>query len=514
MAAVTRVPTYPHRSTPDMSHGVSPVGAPVGRREHGASRAQQSPEGGAAGREAPRLGNIAKSAGELTEVAKRRRERHALRSLAADVANSDFLLACGNKVCRAEGVGVRGGAGEVAGFAGVETCGSVWACPSCSAKIGACRAASLAALLSWASDKGHTVAMLTLTARHHKGYRLEDFWSGLSDAWRHLGRSWSSETPEAFAKRVEKNRDAWADHRAGLRRKPRKKPEQLVRRVGVLESIGALGYVRATEVTHGASGWHVHYHCVLILERTQEDYEDPEDYDARLDAARGKIFDAWKTGLAKNGYTAVEAVREDDGSTSHVGADLRIMKRRGALEDDLSDYIVKATDALAALEEARKDAASIAAEATLGQHKKGRKSSRTPFQILADVSETGDPEDVGLWAEWVKVSRGRRQLVWSDGLAELAKVADEAEKTDEEIVAEEVGNGEDLFRLPADTWHAIRSTHYRFDLLEAVEKGGREAATALLDSLNLHWTPLDENGVSLERALPEPEPESAPDMSV
>lgn len=473
---------YPHSTT---TSGVSRSCAPGGRREHGASRAQQSPEGGAAGRAAARLGNIAKNAGALTKAAEKRRERHALRTLAADVSGAEFLLACGHKVCRPEGVGVRGGAGETAGYAGIETCGSVWSCPQCSAKIGAARAASLGGLLSWASGEGHTVAMLTLTARHDKGDRLEDLWGGLGAAWRHLGRSWSSETREAFAKRVEKNRDAWADYRAGLRRKPRKEPEQLVRRVGVLESIGALGYVRATEVTHGASGWHVHYHCVLVLERSEADREDPENYEAKLDAARGKIFEAWKTGLSKSGYTAVERAREKDGSTSHVGADLRVMKS-GMVEDALSGYLTKATDALAAAEAVKKDAASIAAEATLGQHKKGRKSSRTPFQVLGDVAQTGDADDADLWAEWVKVSRGRRQLVWSNGLAELAKIADEAEKTDEEIAAEEIGS-EDLFHLPNETWAAIRRTPIRFDLLEAIEKGGKSAGTALLDKLGLEW---------------------------
>lgn len=491
MAAVPRVPTYPHpATTSDMSPGVSPSCVAGGRSEHGASRAQRSPEGGAAGREAARLGNIAKNAGELSRSAEKRRERHALRTLAADVASSDFLRSCGNKVCRPEGVGVRGGSGQVAGFAGIETCGSVWACPACSAKIGAVRSASLAALLAWASGEGHTVAMLTLTARHHKGDRLDDLWSGLGAAWRHLGRSWSSETEKAFEKRLAKNREAWDRYldkkRAGERcRAPRKTPEELVRRVGILESIGALGYVRATEVTHGAAGWHVHYHCVLILERSEEDREDPEDYEAKLDSARGKIFEAWKTGLAKNGYTAVERVREKDGSTSHVGADLRVMKA-GMVEDALSGYLTKATDAVAAAEAVKKDAESIAAEATLGQHKKGRKSSRTPFQVLGDVAQTGDADDADLWAEWVKVSRGRRQLVWSNGLAELAKIADEAEKTDEEIAAEEIGS-DDLFRLPNETWAQIRWNDRRFELLEAVEKGGASAGTALLDRWGLEW---------------------------
>ena len=456
-----------------------------------------APRQGTAAARSAALGNIAKNAGAISrKSSERRRERHELRRTAAEFGGVAWLRSCGHKVCRPEGVGVRGGSGAPAGFAGLATCGSVWACPVCSARIGAARSSSLGDLLTWATTSGHTVAMLTLTARHHRGQRLADLWSSLSDAWRFLGRGWGSETEAAFVKRVEKNQAAWDDYFAGLRRKPRKTPDELTRRIGLLEELGSLGYVRAAEVTHGKSGWHVHYHCVLVLDSTKLPH-GLEDRDDRLADAQSRIFALWEKGLARNGLTAVETVTEADGSTASVGADLRIM-HGSEVANVLGTYLTKSTDAVAA---SRDEANRIAAETTLGALKKGRRSSRTPFQILADITEIGDADDADLWREWVAASRGRVQLVWSNGLAELAKVAD-AEKTDDEIVAEEIGT-EDLFRLPADTWHAIRATSTRFDLLEAIERGGRDAGTALLESLGLHWTPLDANGVSIERDLPD-----------
>ncbi|RYI20325.1 hypothetical protein EVU97_14825 [Dermacoccus sp. 147Ba] len=347
------------------------------------------------------------------------------------------------------------------------------------------------------------MAMLTLTARHHKGQRLEDLWDGLSDAWRFLGRYWGSETEASYIKRVEANKDAWADHEAGERRRPRKHWTELERRVGLLEHLGCLGYVRATEVTYNASGggWHVHYHVVMILDSAKL----PEDMDkraARLRVAQGVIFTKWRQGLQRSGLDAVATVREKDGTISHVGADLRMMYASQAAET-LGAYVTKSTDAVAAVDEVTKrEAEKIAAEATLGQLKQGRKGSRTPFQVLASVAATGDADDADVWSEWVRVSRGRTQMVWSNGLAELAKVA-EAEKTDEEIAAEEIGT-EDLFRLPNETWAAIRRSPVRFDLLEAVETGGKNAGTQLLDSLGLQWidqVPDDRQGSAVRAVL-------------
>ena len=82
----------------------------------------------------------------------------------------DRLRACGHTAVDGSGVMVRmtpGSSGSScrAGFAGLATCGSVWACPVCAAKVAAERAGELGAVLTAAGEAGHQVAMVTLTVR-------------------------------------------------------------------------------------------------------------------------------------------------------------------------------------------------------------------------------------------------------------------------------------------------------------------------------------------------------------
>lgn len=430
----------------------------------------------------PGLGTSASNAGEIST---KRRERGHLRRVAAEVSGAEWLHDCGRKAVRPGGtVGVRGGSGSPAGFSGVDTCGSWSACPVCAAKIGASRADDLAAVLAWAVEQGHTVAMLTLTARHNRGQRLADLWDGLSGAWRHLGRGWGSETETAYGARQDRHEQAWADYRAGAR--PRRPRDLSPRRIGLGEQHGLMGYVRATEVTHGEAGWHVHFHVVMVLD-TEALPHGTEDRDDALDGFRSRIFDLWVAGLAKSGLDAVESVREKDGTVARVGADLRVM-HGVQFSEEVARYLTKTTDA----EAGHKAARALAGEATLGQFKKGRTGNRSPFEVLGSVVESGDADDADLWGEWVRVSRGRRQLVWSRTLREMAGLAAQ-EQTDEEIAAAEVGEV-DLLVLPRTTWLDVRDSSRRFDLLDAVEKGGRDRATRLLDRWGLPYLLCDKDG--------------------
>ncbi len=117
---------------------------------------------------------------------------------------------------------------RVAGYRGLASCGSVWACPRCSAIINQHRATELRGALSSWGEQGGTAALLTLTIRHHPGQRLRDLWDGVVGSWSRLtaGRPWKE-----FKART-----------------------------------GVAGAVRVVDVTHGASGWHVHLHVLLLLE--------------------------------------------------------------------------------------------------------------------------------------------------------------------------------------------------------------------------------------------------------
>jgi hypothetical protein len=112
-------------------------------------------------------------------------------------------------------------------YCGLETCGNVWLCPVCSAKIHRRRADELRdALTSWEAS-GHAATLVTITVPHD----LDDPLSSL----------------------VETERTAWKHITAGAAW------QRLKRRLGIA------GHIIALEFTWGdENGWHPHYHVLLV----------------------------------------------------------------------------------------------------------------------------------------------------------------------------------------------------------------------------------------------------------
>lgn len=422
------------------------------------------------------LGNLANKSSAINSVDRRdlRKARYELRALARKVSlagvdsiqDAPRVCNCGWATSGASGVGVRVTNGR-AGFSGVQNCGSVWACPNCSTRIATKRAQELGEVFAWARREQHTLVMITLTVSHKPNDALTDVWNAVSSGWSAVssGSSWVSETEEAYKQRL----DAWHDkgwwheqrkferengHDVVVPRAPRgwhqnKKP---LRRIGDQEQNGVLGWVRATEVTHGENSWHVHNHVVAVLEGNKFSH-------LRAQQLGDGMRDRWNKGIGKVGFTS---------SAAHG---VRIDVAEGA-EQKLADYIAKSIESEAVVRASvEKAGKSLAREATLGQLKKGRLAGRSPFQILADT-KNGEARDFALWHEWIRGSHGRRQLTWSSDLRELAGLALE-EQTDQNIVDEEIGSEEDtILVLPKPTWVAVRSEAWKvLDLAES----GREA---------------------------------------
>lgn len=241
-----------------------------------------------------------------------------------------------------------------AGFAGVATCGSVWACPVCSARVAAARQAEIAAGIAAWRSAGRSLGLVTLTMRHNAGQSLRELWDGLSYAWKAAttGRTWKRRR---------------ADY-------------------------GVAGVVRVVEATHGKSGWHVHVHALVFFDvdgRLEE-----RSVDERVCGLGSEMFQSWRDALRRSGLAAPIA--------SRGGLDARPC---GQDADPLSAYFTK-------------HVYKAAAEVTRADRKRGRGGNRTPFDILRSVYETGDAADLDLWHEWEAGSAGRRQLVWSKGLRE------------------------------------------------------------------------------------------------
>lgn len=114
-------------------------------------------------------------------------------------------------------------------FAGLQTCGSVWACPVCSAKIAERRRAEIVAAMAAHKAAGGTVTLLTLTAPHQR-----------TDNLAHL-----------LKKQAKALNSFWNDRHVKA----------------AFKSMGIVGQIRALEVTHGRlspsnNGWHPHYHVL------------------------------------------------------------------------------------------------------------------------------------------------------------------------------------------------------------------------------------------------------------
>lgn len=116
-------------------------------------------------------------------------------------------------------------------YKGLQTCGSVWACPVCAAKISERRRVELKAAIAAHLANGCGVYLLTLTNPHHYGDQLAELLAAQAKALSYFNGDRASRK--------------------------------------VFAEMKAIGQIRALEVTQGRlrrvnNGWHPHYHIVLF----------------------------------------------------------------------------------------------------------------------------------------------------------------------------------------------------------------------------------------------------------
>jgi len=345
----------------------------------------------------------------------RRSARWLLLRLLWDVSGESRVRKC-RRVRIAEAVGVRRGANG-AGFSGLASCGSVWACPVCSAKILARRSLEIGAgLLTW-EGRGGRLVMGTLTMRHHRGHSLAAEFDALL-------RAWGSVNCSKVWKR-------W-----------------LVR-------LGSPGLVRVTEVTFGwDNGWHVHLHFVLLV-------------GGEVQAADVESFTAW---LVPKWARALEVAGMP--GALEQGQDVHLIDGVAAAVE-LGDYLAKST-AYGAADSLGRELMGVWSKSARGGY-----GTEPAWRLAEDFGATGDKELLDLWHEYERGSKGRRQMAWSRGLRELLALG--SESTDEQLAAEAEGDsdllllsGDGWASVLAQPWPASR-------LLDVLEEGGMPALRALLD---------------------------------
>lgn len=383
-----------------------------------------------------------------------RASRYAARRVLWDESSLERVQTCGREASGSTvGIRVTNVAGQRrGGFAGVKTCGSVWACPCCSEKIGAARQADLEEGIRRWQAEGHGVELLTLTMRHDQGDGLAALWDALGDSF---SRTIGSGAGAAWTGQQGKPRN----FRGGAKYADPDAPfmGQYSRwSAGDAVRYGLRGYVRLVEVKVGANGWHPHVHALLF---TDAERLTPRD---RFEL-RSRIVERWTRRLGHHGFTVVDS----------VGVDLRHVSDAAEVAHYLAKNIYRLGPGGAAYE--------VTGSATKTESKGGR----TPFDLLRDVVDLGDADALDLWHEWEQVSRGRRQLTWSHGLRDLLGL--DVERTDEEIAEDDSLDGETVVVVSAWAYRVLIAPRAE-QLLAAVEISDR-ALKRLLDSWGVDHAP-------------------------
>jgi len=168
-----------------------------------------------------------------------------------------------------------------ASYAGLQTCGSVWVCPVCAAKIAERRRFEIIDAMSTHKDNGGNMTMMTLTAPHTRTDKLADILAKQGKALEFLNS------------------------------------DRSVR--AIFKEMGIIGQIRALEVTHGRlspsnNGWHAHYHILQFAGSTplkivfspmqMLEWED-------------RLYVRWAAGCVRAGLKApsrLHGIKLDDGS--------------------------------------------------------------------------------------------------------------------------------------------------------------------------------------------------------
>jgi len=349
-----------------------------------------------------------------------RQARFQLQRAAQGLLPMDRVAHCHRSTMSSAGVSVfRSETG--ASFGNLSTCGSVWHCPVCSAKITESRRIELQnAINAWAKQGGE-VYLMSLTFPHLEHQLLADNLVTFSEALKKFKNS-----------RTYKS---------------------------VMLDSGSAGSIRALEVTHGANGWHPHTHDLVFAQASQ------------LEKLR-ELEEVWIETLIKTGI----AERNQYNDMKRAAFDVQ----NG---DYAAEYVAKfgheATNASKIITENTWGASH---EMTKAHAKVGKRlGGRTPFTLLADFIQ-GDQASGELFQEFGKYFKGKRQLFWSPKLRKALRLLDD-EKSDQDIAAEELPEREFVTLLKHEDWKLVLSRNARFEVLRVAQDDGAEGVARLLDEL-------------------------------
>lgn len=377
-------------------------------------------------------------------------------------------------------------------FGGLVTCGSVWACPVCAAKIQQRRREELQRLVDWAYTNNVLDREIVASVQREDGQPLRVVSQAIGPM-RPLCPSMVTFTfPHSAFDRLEWLRNCMADAFKRLRSGESWQKFKADHRFG--------GLVRSTELTHGKNGWHLHTHELWLI--------DWLDKERRADFLRRLRLD-WLRACMSAGLLGPDS-REDqrkwlfyaEYSTADEERRAYLDKRRKKRVAEVLEFVsegdrvaihnfllhsvdvrfaVSSSDYLCKQDEGR--AWGVDRELATATSKGARSKGVHPHEFLVRQADG----DKARYLEYVQGMHGASQLFWSQGLK--ARVGVE-EKSDEEVSEEQTEKADLLGLLTPDQWKAVRGNDCRAELLDAAECGGWEAVVLLLRSLGCEPLPL------------------------
>jgi len=186
-----------------------------------------------------------------------------------------------------------------ASLAGVQTCGSVWACPVCSKRIATQRGAEISRTIDYMTEAGNVAIMVTNTARHGHEYTLKIFKDKFKAAHRRFVQS-----------------RRWR---------------------GLKAQFNIQHSIKAVEGTWGIeNGWHYHQHAILFLSADALKVAGDEAFQLWIEEAR----QLWLECLQKEGLDGIGEIAFDVQADHEIKktylAKLGLQEETASLDHELS----------------------------------------------------------------------------------------------------------------------------------------------------------------------------------
>ncbi len=210
-----------------------------------------------------------------------------------------------------------------------------------------------------------------------------------------------------------------------------------------VKALGLLGFARAVEITDGRNGWHPHLHSLLFVAR-------PATAGELLQLERS-LGSAWQVAIAAAGFRTPSDAHGLRVQPVHLG---------GA--EALAQYLTKVQDGFGT-------GRDVAVELLRGDLKRGRKGSRTPFEI-AEAAVAGDEAARLRWDEYVQATARRKAMHLSPAVREAYALDVEFAR---EVLAQE--GGQEVGALDPAAWALVVRQHRQAWLLDRLEVAGVQA---------------------------------------